>query len=134
MLGNRFDIAWDLHAVGLSSFKVGEYDRASRNWREALDIFIAADDSSGIVLMLSHFAELAKVAGDIERHDTLTGAWSALAQRTGVGLATLWGATEGRDVPSDIPPERRPALERGLAMKTEEAIAFVLEPITVKTT
>ena len=134
LLGNRFDIAWDLHAVGLSSFKVGEYDRASRNWREALDIFIAADDSSGIVLMLSHFGELAKVAGDIERHDTLTGAWSALAQRTGVGLATLWGATEGRDVPSDIPPERRPALERGLAMKTEEAIAFVLEPITVKTT
>ena len=131
-LGNRFDIAWDLHAVGLASFKLGEFDRAAACWREALDLFVAADDWSGIVLMFSHFAELAKIAGDIERHDTLIGAWTALAQRTGVGLAAIWGSTEDRDVAADIPPERRPALERGLAMKTEDAIAYARTRETAK--
>jgi hypothetical protein len=96
-------------------------------------MFVAADDSSGIVLLLSDFAELAKVRGDLERHDTLVGAWTALAQRTGVGLATLFGTTEGRAVAADIPPERRPALERGLVMKSDAAIAFALQAEPAKT-
>lgn len=125
-LGNRFDIAWDLYSTGLAALKLGELEAAERDWREAIQMFVDANDSSGIVLLLSNFAELAKVRGDIDRHDTLVGAWTALSQRTGVGLATLWGTTEGRAVAKDIPPERRPALERGLAMKTDDAIAYAL--------
>ena len=125
-LGNRFDIAWDLYSTGLAALKLGELDDAERDWREAIQMFVDANDSSGIVLQLSNFAELAKARGDIARHDTLVGAWTALSQRTGVGLATLWGTTEGRAVAKDIPPERRPAFERGLAMTTDEAIAYVL--------
>jgi predicted ATPase len=132
-LENRFDVAWDLHSVGLSSLKLGDYERARLAWSEALDIFSAADDSSGIVLMLSHFAELAKAAGDLERHDTLVGAWTALEQRTGVGLASVWVTSEKRAAASDIPPERRVALERGLAMKTDEALAFARQLPATKT-
>ena len=125
-LGNRFDIAWDLYGTGLAAFRFGELDAADRDWREALQIFVDAGDTSGIVIHLSNFAELAKVRGDLERHDRLVGAWTALSQRTGVGLPTLFGATEGRTIAADIPPDRRAAFERGLAMTTDEAIAHAL--------
>jgi len=133
-LGNRFDIAWDLYGTGLAALKLSELDDAERDWREALQMFIDAGDSSGIVLQLSNFAELAKARGDIERHDTLVGAWTALSQRTGVGLATLWGTTEGRAVASDVPPERQATFKRGLAMTTDEAIAYALIRQPTKTT
>ena len=125
-LGNRFDIGWDLYGTGLAAFMLGELDDAERDWREALGMFVDAGDSSGIVIHLSNFAELAKVRGDLERQDILIGAWTALSQRTGVGLVALFGVTEGRSVAADIPPERRSAFERGFAMKTDEAIAYAL--------
>ena len=132
-LGNRFDVSWDLHGTGFAALKLGQLDDADKDWREALQMFVEAGDSSGIVLMLSNFAELAKARGDLERHATLVGAWTALSQRTGVGLATLWGSTEGRTLAAEIPPERQAPFERGLAMKTEEAIAFTLAPQPAKT-
>jgi tetratricopeptide (TPR) repeat protein len=132
-LGNRFDIAWDLYGTGLAAFRLGELDEAERDWREGLQMFIDAGDSSGIVIQLSNFAELAKVRGEVERHDTLVGAWTALSQRTGVGLPTLFGATEGRSVAADIPPDRHAAFERGLAMTTEAAIAYALASQSAKT-
>nr|MDP9282213.1 hypothetical protein [Chloroflexota bacterium] len=133
-LGNRFDIAWDLHSTGLAALHLGESDTAERDWRESIQMFVEAGDSSGIVLLLSDFTELARVQGDTERQDILVGAWTAMSKRTGVGLASLWGTTEGRVLASDIPPERRPALERGLAMKTDEALAYALAPRHAKTT
>jgi len=96
-------------------------------------MFVDAGDSSGIVLLLSDFGELARALGQTERMDTLVGAWTAMSKRTGVGLATLWGTTEGRVLATDIPPDRRPALERGLAMKTDEAIAYALAAQPAKT-
>ena len=125
-LGNRFDIAWDLHSTGLAALHLGDLEDAERDWREAIAMFVDAGDTSGIVLLISDFGELARARGQTERLDTLVGAWTAMSKRTGVGLATLWGTTEGRVLPTDIPPERQPALERGLAMKTDEAIAYAL--------
>jgi len=133
-LGNRFDIAWDLHGTGFAALKLGELADAEKYWREAIQMFVDAADSSGIVLQLSNFAELAKARGDLERHATLVGAWTAMSQRTGVGLASLWGVTEGRALAGDIPPELRAAFERGLAMKTDEALAYALAAEPAKTT
>ncbi len=96
-------------------------------------MFVDASDSSGIVIHLSNFAELAKVRGDLERHETLVGAWTALSQRTGVGLPSLFGVTEGRTVAADIPADRRGAFDRGFAMKTDEAIAYALAARPAKT-
>jgi predicted ATPase/class 3 adenylate cyclase len=126
-LGNRFDVAWDLHGSGLIALNLGEDDGAERAWHEAVEIFRSGDDWSGLVLMFSNLAELAKRRGDLQRHDTLVGAWSALAERTGVGIATMWGPGMGRSMPSDIPAERQPAVERGRAMTTQAALAFALE-------
>jgi predicted ATPase/class 3 adenylate cyclase len=125
-LGNRFDIAWDLHSTGLAALRLERPDEAVSEWRGSMDIFVEAGDSSGIVLLLSNFAEHARALGDLEREATIVGAWTAMSERTGVGLASLWGTTEGRTLAKDIPAERRAALERGLAMKTDEAIAYAL--------
>jgi predicted ATPase/class 3 adenylate cyclase len=132
-LGNRFDIAWDLHLAGLTALKLGELEVAESHWREAIRMFLDAADSSGIVLHLSNFGELAMARGDLDRHATLVGAWTGMSERTGVGLAALWGTTEGRAVAADIPEERRPAFDRGYAMKTEEAITYALNGRSSKT-
>jgi tetratricopeptide (TPR) repeat protein len=126
-LSNQFDLAWDLHMVGLVALKLGELDEARRAWRDATDLFIPVGDKSGMVLMLSNFAELAKAAGDIERHDVLVGAWAALAKETGVGLTQIFGTTEARAQPEDIPAERQHSVERGRAMKQDGALAYALQ-------
>jgi len=123
---NLFDEAWDLHVLGLAALKLAEVDEAADRFSEALGLFVAAADTSGIVLMLSNVAEVARRRGDIERHDVLVGAWSALSARTGVGLVDVYSATEGRLTAAEIPAERRPAVDRGLAMTTEEAVAYAL--------
>jgi hypothetical protein len=110
----------------LAALKLGELNDAEKNWREAIQYFIEAADSSGMVLLMSDLAELARARGDREREATLVGAWTALSQRTGVGLASLWGTTEGRMTADTVPAELRAPFERGMAMKTDEAIAYAL--------
>jgi tetratricopeptide (TPR) repeat protein len=132
-LGNRFDLAWDLHTAGMVALKLGELEEADRHWREALRVFTDANDASGIVILLSDFAELAHERGDEDRRFTLVGAWTALSQRTGVGLPSLWGTTEGRTTDADLTPERQAAFDRGAAMKTEDATAYVLASAYAKT-
>ena len=133
-LGNRFDIGWDLHGLGYAELRLGELEAAEAHWREGIEIFIAGGDDAGVVIFLSNFAELAKLRGDLVRHDTLVGAWSAIAKRTGAGLANLFGITQDRDTDERITAvDRRPAVERGLAMTTGEAIAYVLARESAKT-
>jgi len=110
--------------VGLVALKLGELDRARDAWIEATNVFSAAGDTSAIVLMLSDFAELAKAAGDLERHDVLVGAWAALAKETGVGLTAIFGQTEARAQPDTIPAERQPAVQHGGEMKLDDALAY----------
>ena len=131
-LGNHFDLAWDLHVLGLAELKLGDHASAAARWRESLAMFVAAGDTSGIVIMLSNFGALAETEGDIERRATLVGAWTAIVARTGVGLADTIQREEQRTVAADVAPQQRPALERGLAMTTEEAVAYALDPETAK--
>ena len=125
-LGNQFDLGWDLHMSAFVALKLGDLAAAEQGWTEAMRLFVAAGDASGVVLLLSNFAELAKARGDLERHDTLVGAWTALAARTGAGLTSLFGINEGRELAADITGPRRAAVERGLAMGQPEAIAYAL--------
>jgi predicted ATPase/class 3 adenylate cyclase len=132
-LSNRFDLGWDLHMAGLVDLKLGDLAGARAQWTEATRLFDAAADISGMVLMLSDFSELAKASGDLERHDVLVGAWAALARKTGIGLTALFGQTEDRAQPETIPAERQPAVERGLAMKLDDAVAYALATEPAKT-
>jgi hypothetical protein len=125
-LSNQFDLVWDLHMAGLIELKLDELVAARAAWTEASGLLIAAGDMSGLVLMISNFAELAKAGGDLERHDVLVGAWASLAAKTGVGLTGIFGLTESRDQPDTIPAERQPAVQRGLALTQDEALAYAL--------
>ena len=89
--------------AGLIDLKLGDLVGACVNWTDAVGLFVAAGDISGMVLMLSDFSELAKDAGDLERHDVLVGAWAALARKTGIGLTAIFGQTEDRAQPETIP-------------------------------
>ena len=131
--GNQFNIGWDLHTLGLVALKLGELPEAAARWREATKIFTDAGDTSGVVIMLSNFGELALAQGDLDRHATLVGAWTAVARRTGVGLAGLMRTNEGRAIAEDIPADRKPALERGLALSDADALAYALAPEPVTT-
>jgi predicted ATPase/class 3 adenylate cyclase len=132
-LGNQFDLGWDYHMGAYVALKLGELDEARRGWTKAMRVFVDAADASGMVLLISNFGELARAEGDLDRHATLVGAWTAMAKRTGVGLTSLFGITDGRMQAADIPPERRAALERGFAMKSDEAVAYALEAEPAKT-
>jgi tetratricopeptide (TPR) repeat protein len=132
-LGNQFDLAWDLHMMAFVALKLGDLETARRGWSEATQFFIDVEDASGMVLMLSNFGELAKASGDLERHDTLVGAWTALAKQTGVGLTALFGVTDGRMQAVDVPVARQPAVQRGLAMKLDDALAYALATEPAKT-
>ena len=125
-LGNQFDLAWALHLTGIVALKLGDYARSAADWAEALGFFASVDDSSGIVILLSDFGELARRQGDLERFAVLLGAWTALVERTGVGLATSLKDTEGYGTEADLPTEHRPAFDRGRALQTAAAIAFAL--------
>jgi hypothetical protein len=131
-LANQFDLVWDLHMAGLTALKLEDSVAAREAWTEAAGLLMSAWDMSGMVLLLSNFAELAKAGGDLERHDVLVGAWAALAKRTGVGLTAIFGQTEARDQPETIPAARQPAVQRGLAMTLDDALAYALatEPTT----
>jgi predicted ATPase/class 3 adenylate cyclase len=132
-LSNQFDLAWDLHMTGVVDLKLRDLEAARRAWTEATELFIAAGDMSGIVLMLSNFGELAKSGGDLERHDVLVGAWAALATQTGVGIAAIFGTTEDRAQPETIPSERQPAVQRGMVMKLDDALGYALRAEPAKT-
>jgi tetratricopeptide (TPR) repeat protein len=129
-LSNQFDLVWDLHMAGLVALKLGDLDASRTAWVEASELLMTGGDTTGMVLMLSNLAELAKARGDLERHDVLIGAWAALAKQTGVGLTTIFGRTEARAQPETIPAERQPAVQRGLAMKLDEALAYALSTVT----
>jgi len=123
---NQFDVGWDLFALGMIALKVGDLGEAAERWREGLQMFVNAGDTSGLVIMVSNFGEIALAQGDLDRHATLVGAWSAVARRTGVGLGDLMHANDGRALAEDIAPEHRAALERGLAMSDAEGVAYAL--------
>jgi hypothetical protein len=132
-LGERFAEAWDLHGLGLGALKLGEHAAAASYWRASLELLVKARDSSGIVIQLSNLAALAKAQGDLERHATLVGAETTVVAITGVELMRTIRNEEKRAVPADIAPAYRPALERGLAMTMDDAVAYALGPEPAKT-
>ena len=132
-LGNRFAQAYDLHSLGLAELKLGEHASAGARWRDALRLVVAAGDSSGIIIMLSNLAALAKAEGDLERHATLVGAETTVLAQTGVELMKTIREEERRAVVADIGPEHRAALERGLAMTMADAVAYALGTEPAKT-
>ena len=123
---NRFDVAWDVHLLGMIKLKLDRLDEALEDFREAAALFQEDQDISGLAVIVSNTAELAAARGDRVRQATLVGLADALQEKAGAGLmANL--RDEGRMLADNVPPDLRPAFERGRAMPTDAGLAYALE-------
>src|SRR5918996_6306827 len=125
-------LAWCLDLVGDSALQLGDLDTARTNLREALTLFAAARDLSGIAVIFDELAALAVREGDQLAAMRLAGAASELAATTGTSFAAIAGGVPEFGAP-DRPtgPAGDPALpaawEDGRAMTVEDAVAFALQ-------
>jgi len=122
---NRFDLAYALHLTGVILYKLGRFAESRRDLIEGLNLFLEDRDISGLALIASDLAEVAAAQGDDERRAVLTGIADTFARLSGTGLLNNFESQEHRWLPRGVPAEVRPALERGLAMKEAEAIAYM---------
>jgi tetratricopeptide (TPR) repeat protein len=123
--GNRFDLAYALHLTGVILYKLDRLAESRRDLTEAFTLFLEDRDISGLALAASDFGELAAAEGDDERRAILAGIGDTFARRSGTGLLDNFESQEHRWLPRSVPPAFRPALERGIAMKEAEAVAYI---------
>ncbi len=126
-LGDPFRTGWGAYMVGTMRLRDDPPDVVEPYLREALQIFAASRDQTGIQLLLGAFAHLARRRGDEAAANRLAGAVDRLRALTGAGLmdqpmAFLEMAPITR--PSDARLLR--AWDEGAQMSTEEAIAYAL--------
>jgi tetratricopeptide (TPR) repeat protein len=129
-LESRFDLAWALHQVGLTEIRMGEQTAARVALNESLSLFEEAGDIPGIAVLLDDLSQLAVAEGDLERAARLAGKASALQASSGMDLATLINAAEGRSRPGETGTDQQAltaAWEEGRAMPTEEIVAYALQ-------
>jgi len=123
--GIRFDLAYALHLAGVIQYKLGRFEESRRALIEGGTLFLDDHDISGLALIASDLAELAAAEGDDERRAVLTGIADTFARRSGTGLLDNFEEQESRWLPRGVPAELGSALERGLAMTEDEAIAYM---------
>jgi predicted ATPase/class 3 adenylate cyclase len=85
---NRTMEAWTLHMLGSTILKQGRASAAD-TLRQALRLFHAAGDLSGITLVLDDLSAVAVTDGDLERAARLRGAARQLTKSTGTDLAEI---------------------------------------------
>jgi tetratricopeptide (TPR) repeat protein len=123
--GNRFDLAYALHLVGVIQYKRGRFEESRRALAEGGAIFLEDHDISGLVLIASDLAELSAAEGDDERRAVLTGIAETFARRSGTGLLETFEKSESRWVSHSVPADLRSALDRGAQMNEAEAITYM---------
>ena len=123
---DRFSYAWGLHTRALVAIDMKEADTARPLIDEAMSLFADVGDVSGIVLVLSDFADLALLEGDRERAARLVGAAAAHERRAGAGLGTLVNFLEERGA-STLTTEADQAFKaEGQTWTLDQAVAYAL--------
>jgi tetratricopeptide (TPR) repeat protein len=126
-LGAGFDLGWALHMRALVAIKQMDPVTATVLAQEALRMFSAVRDVSGLVLLVGNFAEIARLEGDLTRAIRLAGASAAHEASTGAGIAGLAIAIDQRLRDRISGEEEERAWAEGQAMSIEDAVAYALE-------
>lgn len=131
-VGERTMTGWALHMLGGGLVRLGRFEEADGNFREALREFHAAGDVSGLALVLDDLASVAIAADeDRPRAARLWGAARAISSAGGVGLADFIDATY--EAPNR--PHARASLDaeeferyaqEGRSMSVDESVAYAL--------
>ena len=128
-LGNRFDVAWSLFMEGISLLNLDRTEGVGPAFREALSILVEAKDTSGIPLVLWGFSALSVLEADGPRAVRLAGAAAAVEEVSGsalIGIQEELARWETRRRALVSPEEHERLWEEGLAMSTEDAVAYAL--------
>jgi len=123
-LGDRFGTGWALFVRSTIALKMNESAVARPRSLQALKIFAAADDVTGIVLVLDQLSEVARRDGDRLRAARLAGASAAHEVSSGAGLGTVVGVREGWRTDEALSEAEVAARAEGHAMTVEQAVAY----------
>jgi predicted ATPase/class 3 adenylate cyclase len=128
-MSDPFSLAWALHTLGLSLYRLGEATaRSEPLWIESLKHFAAVGDVSGITLLLADFGLAALVRNDLLRSIRLNAAADRLAHTGGAQLGMMVSTQEPR--PDEGALDRaavQAAIAEGERMTMDEAVAYALK-------
>jgi tetratricopeptide (TPR) repeat protein len=131
-LGDRFNLAWSTHTLGLVAFNTNDIATAKKNFLEALQLFLEAQDVSGITLQLDNLSSVARKEGDPLRATRLAAAAVAQQTATGTGLGGLLSYQEGRTGREGLSEaDAATAWAEGQSLSLDEAVAYAMDPKAV---
>jgi predicted ATPase len=125
-LGDLFGLGWAYFLRAVLALQLNDTAGAESRNVKALEIFAAADDVSGVVLVLDGLAEVARRRGDRLRAARLAGAAAVHEVTTGAGLSTVVSTREGWRSTEKLTESEEAARAEGEAMSVEQAVAYAL--------
>jgi predicted ATPase/class 3 adenylate cyclase len=131
-LDDRFGLAWALHLQGLALAILNRSEEARPVLKEALGMFLDADDRSALGLLIGDLAILAASEGDRERAIRLAGAAVAVEEEVGTGLLFSSAGVAERVVELGglLPKELGERIRaEGRAMTVDQAVAYAREGV-----
>jgi len=131
-LDDRFNLAWSTHTLGLVAFNTNDIATAKKSFLEALQLFLEAQDVSGITLQLDNLSSIARKEGDPLRATRLAAAAVAQQTATGTGLGGLLSYQEGRTGREGLSEaDAATAWAEGQSLSLDEAVAYAMDPKAV---
>jgi tetratricopeptide (TPR) repeat protein len=128
-LDDRFHLAWSTHTLGLVADNTEDIPAARKYFLEALQLFVEAQDVSGITLQLDNLSVIARKQGDAIRATRLAAAAVAQQAVTGTDLGGLLSYQEGRTGREGLSEtDAARAWAEGQALSLEQAIAYAIDP------
>ncbi|MCV0402660.1 MAG: hypothetical protein K5924_03000 [Chloroflexi bacterium] len=127
-VGDVFGIGWSLRELGTIEERLVHLAEAQRYLREALSVFVDAQDVSGITLLLNDLSRIELARGRLQCGARLGGAAAALQSSSGTDLATIINQALGQANVADVDEATlRAEWEIGQGLSIEEAVALALE-------
>jgi predicted ATPase/class 3 adenylate cyclase len=127
-LGDRLHLAFNLVWLAFAHGRIGHREAARAAAVEALEIFLEADNHTGIGIALVDLAFLATWEGRHEDALRLAGAFQSLRERVGGppgGFAGLLEGDPADEARAHLPEEEaQRAWDEGLAMDVDEAVGL----------
>ena len=128
-LDDRFNLAWSTHTLGLVAVNTEDIVAAKKHFLEALNLFIEAQDVSGMTLQLDNLSVIARREGDAVRATRLAAAAVAQQRATGTGLGGLLSYQEGRTGREGLSEaDAARAWAEGQALTLDQAVAYAIDP------